>query len=137
VISEELILKFARAIAKEEGYFVPNSVPHRAHNPGDLTDEGDVGFGFIQTQGPHGAKITIYANDDDGWRALYRKVRRMLSGASHTYTLDMTVMEVALKYSGDPAWARNVSAALGIQTTTTLGEIAQADLRAQGEAQEA
>src|SRR5689334_12326849 len=99
MISDELILKFSRAIAKEEGFFVPNSVPQRAHNPGDLTDEGDVGFGTVETKGPHGAKITIYGTDADGWAALYRKVRRMLSGASHTYTLDMTVMEVALKWA--------------------------------------
>ena len=137
MISEELILKFSRAIAKEEGFYVPNSVPQRAHNPGDLTDDGDVGFGVIETQGAHGAKITVYATDDDGWRALYRKVRRMLSGASHTYTLDMTIMEVAIKYSGDPVWARNVAAALSVDTRTTLAEIAQADLRAQGEAQDA
>lgn len=137
MISDELILKFSRAIAKEEGFYVPNSAPQRAHNPGDLTDDGNVGFGTIETKGPNGAKITIYGSDDDGWRALHRKVRRMLSGASSTYTLDMTILQVAMKYSGDPVWARNVAAALGVQTETTLAEIAMADVRAQGEGQEA
>ena len=129
MVSEELILKLARAIAKEEGFYVPNSVPFRAHNPGDLTDEGDVGFGTIQTLGPHGAKITIYPDDAAGWAALYKKVRRMLSGASHTYTLDLTVMEVALKWAGDPAWARNVAAELGVDTRTTLAQLVEEDLK--------
>jgi len=132
MISDELILKFSRAIAKEEGFFVIGSVPQRANNPGDLTDDGDVGFGTVETKGPHGAKITIYGNAADGWAALYRKVRRMLSGASHTYTLDLTVMEVALKWAGDPVWARNVAAELGVDTRATLAEIAQADLKRQG-----
>ncbi len=132
MVSEELILKFSRAIAQEEGFFVANSVPARAHNPGDLTDDGDLGFGTIQTAGAHGAEITIYGTDADGWAALYRKVRRMLSGASHTYTLDMTILEVAIKYAGDPVWAKNVAAALGVNMRTTLAEIAQADLKTQG-----
>lgn len=131
MVSDELILKFSRAIAKEEGFYVPNSVPNRAHNPGDLTDDGDVGFGTVETKGPHGARITIYATDADGWAALYRKVRRMLSGASQTYTLDLTVMEIGLKWSGDPLWSRNVAAALGVDTRATLAEIVQADLKLQ------
>ena len=133
MVSEELILKLSRAIAKEEGFYVSNSVPQRAHNPGDLTDDGDVGFGTVETKGPHGAKITIYPDDAKGWDALYKKVRRMLSGASHTYTLDLTVMEVALKWAGDPVWARNVAAAIGVDTRATLAEIVEADLKKQNE----
>jgi hypothetical protein len=137
MVSEDLVLKFSRAIAKEEGFYVPNSVPNRAHNPGDLTDDGDVGFGVVQTSGPHGAKITIYPNESAGWAALYKKVRRMLNGASHTYTIDLTIMEVAIKWSGDPAWARNVAAVLGVDTRTTLAMIVDADLKRQGGATEA
>jgi hypothetical protein len=137
MVSDDLVLKFSRAIAKEEGFYVPNSVPNRAHNPGDLTDDGDVGFGTIQTQGPHGAKITIYANEARGWDALYHKVRRMLNGASHTYTLDLSIMQVAIKWSGDPAWARNVAKSLGVDTQTTLATIADADHKRQAGAIEA
>src|SRR5262249_47862898 len=132
MISEELILKFANAIAKAEGWDVAGSVPRRSNNPGDLTDDGDLGFGTIQTAGPHGAKITIYPSEHDGWAALYRKIRRMLSGASHTYTLDLTVMEVGLKWSGDPSWSLNVAEALGVDTRATLSELAADDLRKQG-----
>lgn len=138
MISEDLIKRFAEAIAHEEGFFLDTrggkpDVPERANNPGDLTDEGDVGNGTIQTAGPNGAKITIYANATDGWNALFRKVRRMLSGASHTYTLDLTIEQVGVKYSGDPAWGVNVAARLGVPPTTTLAQLAQQDLLQQGQ----
>jgi hypothetical protein len=134
MISEELLDKFCEAIARAEGFYEAGTVPRRSNNPGDLTDEGDKGLGTIQTEGPNGAKITIYATPADGWAALRRKVRRMLSGASHTYTLDLTLMECGLKWSGDPAWARNVAVALGLDTRATLAEIAAADLKGQQEA---
>jgi hypothetical protein len=139
VISQELIQRFSEAIARAEGFYTQGSVPQRANNPGDTTDAGDVGNGVIQTGGPNGAKITIFSNVTDGWNELYRKVRRMLSGASEVYTLAMSVEEVGMKYSDDPNWGVNVSAALGtvgalaVTPATTLAEIAQADLQAQGQ----
>jgi len=136
MVSDELVIKVARAFAKAEGFFDPNhpnDVPRRAHNPGDLTDDGDVGLGTIQTAGPFGAKITIYATDSDGWNALYRKVRRMLSGSSHSYPIALTIAEVAIKYSGDPHWGKIVAAELGILPSATLLELATNDLRLQGE----
>jgi hypothetical protein len=124
MVSDDLVNRFSEAIAKAEGFYVANSVPARAHNPGDLTDDGDIGLGFIQTEGPFGAKITIYASDADGWDALHRKVRRMLDGGSHVYTSDLTLMEVALKYAGSTEWAFNVAKDLGVDTRMTLGELA-------------
>ena len=53
------------------------------------------------------------------------------------YTIDLTIMEVAIKWSGDPAWARNVAAVLGVDTRTTLAMIVDADLKRQGGATEA
>jgi hypothetical protein len=123
MVTDDVVNRFAQAIAKEEGFYVPNSVPARAHNPGDLTDDGDVGHGVIQTAGPLGAKITIYATDEDGWNALRKKLRRMLNGASETYTLDFTLMEVGLKYSGNASWALNVAKQLGIDSRMTLAEL--------------
>lgn len=123
MISEDFVRRFSEAIANAEGFHVPDSVPARAHNPGDLTDDGDIGLGFIQTAGPFGAKITVYATDEDGWTALRHKVRRMLNGASQVYTPDLTVMEMALKYSGSPEWAFNVAKSLGVDTRMTLAEL--------------
>jgi hypothetical protein len=138
MISDSLIKRFAEAIAKQEGFYVEGSVPQRANNPTDLTDDGDVGYGTIQTSGPDGSKITIYPNVNDGWAAAYRKFRRMLSGASEVYTLALSMEEVGLKYSGDPNWGTNVAellspvGALTVTGQTTLAEIANADLQAQG-----
>lgn len=123
MVSEDLVNRFAEAVAKAEGFYVADSVPARAHNPGDLTDDGDIGLGVIQTSGPFGAKITVYATDEDGWAALRRKVRRMLDGNSHTYPTNLTLMEVALKYSGSADWAFNVAKHLGIDTRMTLAEL--------------
>jgi hypothetical protein len=125
MVSDDLVKEFSEAIARAEGFYVPDSVPARARNPGDLTDDGDVGNGVIQTAGPNGAAITIYASDADGWAALHKKVRRMLDGASHTYTPDLTIMEVGLKYSGDGAWGLNVAKQLGIDSRMTLAELAE------------
>jgi len=127
IVSEDLVKRFSEAIAIAEGFHVPNSVPARAHNPGDLSDDGDVGQGVIHTAGSLGAAITVYATDEDGWSALYRKVRRMLEGRSKTYPSDYTLMEVALRYSGSPLWAANVARSLGVDTRATLAEIAAQD----------
>ena len=124
MVTDDVVNRFAQAIAKEEGFYVPNSVPARAHNPGDLTDDGDIGLGVIQTGGPEGAKITIYASNEDGWNALRKKVRRMLDGDSHTYPTDLTLMEVGLKYSGNASWAMNVAKQMGVDSRMTLAELA-------------
>lgn len=143
MISDDLIRKFAESAAHEEGFFETDpakipTVPQRANNPCDLTDDSDVGYGVIQTSGPNGAKITIYPNVSDGWNAAYRKFRRMLSGASEVYTLSLTIEQVGMKFSGDPNWGKNVASRIGtvgaltVTGSTTLAEIAQADLQAQG-----
>jgi hypothetical protein len=121
---ETLVEAFASAIAHSEGFYVEGSVPQRANNPGDLTDDGDVGHGFIETSGPMGAKITIYGSVEDGWQALYKKVRRMLNGASRVYTPDLTILEVGIKYAGSAEWAENVAKRLGVDTRMTLAEYA-------------
>jgi hypothetical protein len=119
---ETLIQNFANAIATEEGFYIEGSVPQRAKNPGDLTDDGDVGFGVIETSGPNGAKITIYPTVEAGWAALTKKVARMLNGASTTYPLDLTFMEVGMKYAGVVSWGVNVAAKLGVDPRMTLAE---------------
>ena len=135
MISEELIIRISNAIAKAEGFFSedPHVLPRRAHNPGDITDADGWRIGTTPSAGPHAAPINVYATDDDGWRALHQKVRRMLSGSSHTYTLDLSIMGLGLKWSGDPVWAHNVARDLGVAPDTTLAEIVAADLKLQGQ----
>jgi len=126
MVSDTFVNKFANAIATAEGFFArdatPN-VPQRANNPGNLTDDGDIGYGTIQTSGPMGAKITIYPSVEAGLQALCRKLRRMLNGASMTYPRTFTIEQLAMKYSGDPNWATNVARELGVSTSTTLMQL--------------
>lgn len=122
--AEALIQAFATAIAKEEGFYVEGSVPQRANNPGDLTDDGDVGHGVIETQGIMGAKITIYGSVEDGWAALTHKIARMLSGNSKVYRPNMTFMEVGMSYAGVVSWGVNVASRLGVDPRMTLEEYA-------------
>jgi hypothetical protein len=132
MISDEFIQKFAQAIAREEGFYVTGSVPQHANNPADLTDDGNIGNGVIQTGGPDGAAITIYSNVVDGWSALYRKLRRIFAGASEVYLLDMSLTQMGMKWSGTETWGNNVASELGVSSATTLAELAAADLKSQG-----
>ena len=128
MISEALISKLSEAIADEEGFYVEGSVPQRANNPLDITDEGNIGNGIISTSGPAGAGITIYSTAAEGCDAGQRKLRRMLSGASEVYLLSMSIEEVGMKWSDDPNWGKNVAAKLGVTPETTLPELAAANL---------
>ncbi len=70
----ELIGGISRAIAKQEGWFVPDSVARRHNNPGNLRSWGDnpIVNGYAQ-----------FKNEADGWAALFyqvqKNVRRKLS----------------------------------------------------------
>lgn len=128
MVSDALVKAIAEAAAHEEGFFSgANPVPKRANNPCDLTDDGNLGFGLIRTSGPDGAGITIYGTVDDGWKAAYRKFRRMLSNGSLTYPITFTIEQLGLKFSGDPNWGKNVAARLGVTPGTTLLQLTQMD----------
>jgi hypothetical protein len=127
VVSQQLIEKLAKAIAAAEGFGVPGAIPTKANNPGDITDDGDLGYGVIQSSGPHGAAITIYPTAEEGWHALYKKLHRALAGASRVYRSDMTLAQIGIKWSGDPAWARNVARSLGCDCNLTLAQLVTAD----------
>lgn len=120
---QSLVEAFATAVAHEEGFYIAGSVPQRANNPCDLTDDGDVGCGFVQTAGAMGAKITIYPNVEAGWQAAYKKFGRMLNGASEVYLLSMTIQQVGMKFSGDANWGKNVATRLGVTDQTTLATL--------------
>ena len=112
------VVKLAKAIAKAEG-----SNP-AWNNPGDLTgiDRGSFPVtGVVNQEG-----VWKFLNPEDGWNALYMKVNRMLAGKSAVYSLDMTLDQVGIRYSGgDFNWAKNVAAALGVPESTTLRELTE------------
>jgi hypothetical protein len=130
IVSPDLITKFCEAIAVAEGYGKPGPTQD-ANNPGNLTDDGDVGCGCIETHGCHGAKITKYRTAADGWAALHKKVSRIFRGASHVYTLDMTIAQVAEKWCGDANWGFNVAQCLQVTPTNTLLDLINKDSKSQ------
>jgi hypothetical protein len=131
MVTNDFIERFAKSIGVAEGFGQPGAIPTRANNPGDITDDGDLGYGVIRSIGPHGAAITIYPNVSDGWSALYRKVRRAACGASEVYLLTMTIVQFGQKWSGDPIWAKNFSEDFGCKPTDTLLELVNQDLQKQ------
>jgi hypothetical protein len=113
------IQSIAVAIAFAEGFYVPGSRASRNHNPGDLTVD-TVGLGVGQ-DGP----FVIYATDNDGWTALKKQVELILTNASHVYTSDMTINQIAALYTStdSAAWAMNVASKLGVSPDTRISDI--------------
>jgi hypothetical protein len=113
-IGDDLVDRLAYAIARAEGYFVDGSLPQRLNNPGDLVD-------------PTTGKLRQFATPAEGWDALRRQVRAMLSGMSVWYRPDMTLLEVAQRYTGGDnpqGWAQVIAEEFGVTPNTKLGELA-------------
>jgi hypothetical protein len=47
----------------------------------------------------------------------------MFCGSSHVYNIDMSIAQVAIKWSGDPNWGKNVAATLKVPVDTTLRQL--------------
>jgi len=117
------VVKLAKAIAQAEGFGPPKAIPTLGNNPGDLTGSDAGTFATLGVMNAEG--VVRFTNLADGWTALYIKCNRMLSGKSLIYPLTLTLAQVGMKYSGgNPAWSRNVAAALGVPETTTLAQLA-------------
>lgn len=110
----EAIKTVARAIARAEGFYVPGSVPQRAHNPGDLKLSGR----------PTINGISVFDSDDQGWAALYRQLSLIVNGQSR-YNLDMSIDDMARTWTTteQSAWAANVAQQLGVAPSTALWEV--------------
>ena len=116
------VTAMAQAIAEAEGFFVPGSIPARAHNPGDLT-EGDFGDTGVYLTSSSGAKIIVYATDQDGWNALYEKLQNIANGTSSVYSPDMTIAQFANKWTStqQSSWAENVASSIGADINSVIG----------------
>lgn len=111
------LIALAEAIAQAEGFGVDGAIPTVRHNPGDLEIDG------LGTP-------TTFANDDDGWTALYAQLARIRDGRSAYYRPDMTLAQFAATWTATEqgAWLSNVIAGLrarGIVATagTTVQEV--------------
>jgi hypothetical protein len=106
-----LVNLFANAVAKAEGFFSPGSLPSRTNNPGDINT--------------YTGRTTSYPTTQAGWDALTNQVELMLGGSA-VYNPTMTLAQAGAIYSGgDPNWAKNVAASLGVSVNATLGQILQ------------
>lgn len=108
---------FAQAIARAEGFYLRDSIPSRAHNPGDLKLAGRETLA--------GTSITRFADDNQGWTALYRQLWIILTGQSDYYTPDMSIEDMAAVWTAtDPdAWARNVAMFAGVDPKTPVWQV--------------
>ena len=108
------ILAMAQAIQVAEGS------PAEWNNPGDLT----ASFGYPTNGTGNSAGVLIFVNCEDGWNALYKQLEAIVNCTSSHYSTDQTLAQMGLTYSGgDPNWAKNVAASLGVSTDTQLGDI--------------
>ena len=116
------IIAMAQAIAEAEGFFVPGSIPARAHNPGDLT-QGDFGDTGVYLTSSSGAQIIVYPDDQAGWNALYEKLQNIANGTSSVYSPDMTLQQFADKWTStqQSSWAENVASSIGADINSVIG----------------
>ena len=116
---DELITRFSEAIAYAEGYYVPGSRARRNNNPGNLTVD-TIGKA-VDMDG----MFIVYANAIDGWNALKRQVELILTDLSSIYTSDMTLIEIAERYTTteQSAWAHNVASKLGIPVNVPVSSL--------------
>lgn len=94
----------ALAISIAEGFPVKDSIPARAHNPGDLM-LGDKGHGTL------GEGVTVFQDDETGWAALEHQLDLIRHGSSEVYDKGMTIQEMANRWTHteQTAWAINVA----------------------------
>jgi hypothetical protein len=120
--------RIAVAIAVAEGFGIPDAIPTRANNPGDLCLGDRFNLGTL------GADITIFPKADssadiedpeDGWASLYREVRAILDGTSEVYEPNWTIEQIAEKWTAtEPQdWASNVAESLGVLVTTQINQV--------------
>jgi hypothetical protein len=117
------IAAMARAIATAEGFYVPDSIPRRANNPGNLVLPNWTG----PTLGAE--RISVFPSVEEGWSRLHRQLALIVTGQSRVYKLDMTIADMGNKWAPGGAvniagaWASNVARMLEVPPTATLRSV--------------
>jgi hypothetical protein len=113
----EPVKAFALAIARAEGFYVRDSVPARAHNPGDLKVPGKPTL--------PGTSISQFANDNEGWQALYKQLWLIVTSKSAVYDLGMSIDDMAHAWTAtqQTEWASNVALYSGADRSTPLWQV--------------
>ena len=123
MILSAAIQLFSEGIALAEGFYVVGSRAARNHNPGNLT------LDITNTGVDMDGMFVVYANDNDGWEALYRQVELILTDTSNIYTSQMTLRQIGQKYASTSTpteqlnWAVNVASKLGIDIDTSVSTL--------------
>lgn len=108
------------AIGTAEGYGVPGAIPTLANNPGDLA-LGDIGNGTM------GNGITVFSDANTGQAALQSQLSKIASGNSAYYTPGESIQAMGQTWAGSGQqganWSNNVSKALGIDPSSSIGKI--------------
>jgi hypothetical protein len=112
------VTNLAQAIAHVEGFGVLGSVPTRAHNPGDLKIPNWKG----PVTGNEG--ISVFPDDDTGWKYLYDQLLRIQVGNSHIYKTSMTFSEFAFHWTDtqESSWLENVIYKLKVLGYSSINE---------------
>ena len=118
------VVTFAQAIAQEEGFDVPGSIPNRNNNPGDLRPPNGAGNYWAGQIGVDSDGFAVFGTSDAGWNALYTNLNTHI-GNNPTQTLADYIAQYAPANDGnDPtSYADNVAAALGVDSSDQLGDI--------------
>jgi hypothetical protein len=125
-VFEGRVIAIAEAIAMAEGYYAPgehdgHTLPYRLNNPGSLKKPA-LNADALPTWMDTG--LVLFPTKDMGWEALCHQVRLMLRGPSRVYDPTDTLVAAGRKYAGgDPNWAHNVAARLGVGAEATLSEL--------------
>lgn len=116
------IWQICKAVAHAEGYDLgPGTAPFDLNDPGDLSP-GDEAGELTDGDPEHhdGSAIIHFATAEGGWRALYHKFNRIVTGKSAAYPQTLTWQQVSQKYAGDSAnWLNNVTHYLGVDPDST------------------
>lgn len=121
----DFIPPWANVIAQVEGYNSPGSRPARDHNPGDLKYVGQAG-----AVGRDAGGFAVFPDDVTGWQALYRQLTKFVTDFPNFSILDIMAhylgqVSPMVNEQGDAfSYASKVATALGVETSTTLGELA-------------
>lgn len=107
--------KLAEAIAHEEGFFIPGSLPNRDHNPGDLR-HSPHSFHPVDPNA-----IGVIDNDQDGWADLERQLGLY---AARGLTVEQCINEYAPPSENDSAgYLAYVCRYVGCQPTDLVSQV--------------
>ena len=104
----------ARLIAKEEGFGLPNALPTRDHNPGDLRHSP-----HSEHPGDPNA-IGVIDNDQDGWADLERQLK--LYAARGLTLADMVEEYAPPNENQTQAYLNFICTRLGLPPTATVAQ---------------